>query len=135
MTIRITQLDDLEDARELHALAFPEDLWPGDDHTYWVARDGKTLLGMASAVHRPDEKYVYLSRCAVVQSAQGRGVGRRLIRARVKWAVAEGAAEAITYVSLKNYPSLLNLLKCGFQLYEPDEPYVGQNWHYLRKSL
>lgn len=133
--MKIYQLDDLEDARELHALAFPDDLWPGNDHTYWVAREGRTLLGMASAVYRPDEKYAYLSRCAVVKTAQGKGVGRRLIRARVKWAVSEGAAEVITYVSLKNYPSLLNLLKCGFQFYEPTEAYVGQNWHYLRKLL
>ncbi len=45
MPVTICQIDDLEEARALHDLAFPSDDWTGNDHTFWVARDGAAAVG------------------------------------------------------------------------------------------
>lgn len=134
ISLRITS--DIDLIRELHSLAFPEDSWVGDDHTFWVARDstGKPI-GFCSAVYRPDSGYVFLSRAAVSLEARGSGLQRRMIRVRVAWAKRQGAATVITYTLLKNYESLVNLLKSKFRFYHPTEPWVGTQVHYLKLSL
>jgi GNAT superfamily N-acetyltransferase len=129
----LRRTEELDEVRELHTLAMPEDAWVGDDHTFWIARDeSKKPVGFCSAIYRPESGYVFLSRAAVAKSAQGHGLQRRMIRARVAWARKQGATEVITYTLLKNYESFLNLLKCGFRFYKPENPWVGTSVHYLR---
>lgn len=135
MSIRLVRIEDVEEAKELHALAFPSDNWAGDDHTYWVARDGKTVVGFCSAVHREEKGYVFLSRAAVIAAARGAGLQRRMIRARVAWAKKQSADVVVTYTTMKNYDSMVNLLKCGFRFFEPDEPFVGKKVHYYRLKI
>jgi GNAT superfamily N-acetyltransferase len=135
MSLRVTQLDDLEEARQLHSLSFKWDEWVGDDHTFWVAhRDGE-LVGFASAILWQHLNVVFLSRCAVVKSAKGAGVQRHLVRARVRWAKRLQVDAVETYVLLKNYGSMVNLLRCGFRFYRPKKMYVGSRVHYLRREL
>ena len=135
MKLKISQIEDEEEARELHELSFPGDSFPGAHHTYWVARDEqKKLAGFASALIT-DYGACFLSRAAVAAQYQGRGLHKRLIRHRLRWAKRQGASYACTYTVAKNYPSILNLLGCGFRFYEPDEFWAGQSMHYLRKDL
>jgi GNAT superfamily N-acetyltransferase len=133
--ITLRQTDDLDEIRELHSLAFPGDDWVGDDHTFWIAKDGRKSVGFCSAVYRPERGYVFLSRAAVVEALRGTGLQRRMIRTRVNWARKQGAPRCITYTSPKNYPSMLNLIKCGFRFYEPETPYAGEHYHYLQLPL
>ena len=132
----LRQTDDVDLVRELHALAFPGDEWVGDDHQFWIARDalGKPA-GFCSAIYRPEQGYVFLSRAAVVAEARGAGLQRRMIRVRVSWAQRLGAKSVITYTLLKNYESFVNLLKSGFRFYTPTEPWVGTAVHYMRLEL
>jgi hypothetical protein len=58
-----------------------------------------------------------------------------MIRHRIEWAVECGVKEVVTYTSPKNYPSMTNLLRCGFQFYTPDELYAGPTFHYFRMVL
>ena len=135
MKIRITKIEDPDEARELHELSFPGDTFPGDHHTYWVARDeNKALAGFASAVVT-HEGACFLSRAAVSVKYQGLGLHKRLIRHRLKWARKQGCAYAITYTLAKNYPSMLNLLACGFKFYEPETYWASQSAHYLKRYL
>src|SRR4051812_7802323 len=132
----IEQLDDIDEARELHDLAFPSDKWVGDNHTFWVARDGRGLTGFCSAIHYPDKNTVFLSRCAVVERAQGKNLQRELIKARVRWAERGCASAVITYTKLQNYASMVNLLDCGFRFYKPETKWAGtQRVHYFKKLL
>ncbi len=125
--------DDLEELRELHALAMPADSWPGDDHTFWVARDKSgRAVGFCSAIERPS-RCVFLSRAAVIQELKGEGLQRRMIRVREAWARSIGATRIVTYTRLRNYPSMINLLRCGYRFYEPDERWAG-DVHYFEKS-
>lgn len=133
-SLRLTE--ELDEVRELHTLAMPDDHWVGDDHTFWIARDGSGKpVGFCSAICRPERGYVFLSRAAVAVSARGARLQRRMIRARVAWARKQGATEVITYTLLKNYESFVNLLKCGFRFYKPDAAWVGHDVHYMRLSL
>lgn len=113
--MRLAQVDDVEEARELHKLAFPSDCWPGDTHTFWVATEGEDIAGMCSALYLDDRKLVYLSRAAVAIKFRGRGLQRKMIRARVKWGMEQGAMVAWTYTMLRNHSSITNLIKEGFR--------------------
>ena len=131
-----TDPDELEEIKGLDALAFEGVGWPGDDHTWWIAKDEQNkTVGYCGAVYRPALGYVYMSRAAVMACAQGYGLQRRMIHARVRWARTTGAKEVITYTLLKNYSSLRNLLHCGFRFYDPEKKYVGEHVHYYRLEL
>ena len=135
--IRLRQTDDIDEVRELDKLAFPLDHWIGDEHTFWVATsDDGTSAGYCAAVFRPEHGYVFLSRAAVFPWAAGTGLQRRMIRARVRWARGiAGCDRVITYTSLKNYESMVNLLRCGFRFYVPTVEFDGPNFHYMRLPI
>lgn len=136
--ISIRLLDDLEEARELHTLAFPNDYWVGDDHVFWVARDldvqGKVVGFCSAQLYYPKPNIVFLSRAAVIHEAQGRGIHRRMIDHRVLWAWGLGADAVTTYTTLQNYASMVNLLDAGFRFHKPSSPWVGKRVHYFKKD-
>lgn len=132
----IKQTKNIALVQELHSRLFPDDSWVGDHHTFWIATDMSGVpVGFASAVHREDLDYVFLSRAGVDKSASGQGLQRRLIRARIAWAKKRGVSKIITYTSLKNYPSIINLLACGFRFDKPKAEYVGSDVHYFKMEL
>lgn len=121
MKISIRKTEDIDEARELHKLAFAADPWVGDDHEYWFGTDEENrVVAFASAIYYPDSRSVYLSRCGVLPGSTGQGLQARFIRARLQWARASGAQFVFTYTTAKNYPSICNLLKCGFRFVRPE---------------
>ncbi len=86
---------------------------------------------------RPEKAYCFLSRAAVVARYQGFGVQRAMIKARLRWAKREGAPTVVTYTDLHAYPSIINLLRCGFKFTTAAACKfdVGKNWHYFLKLL
>lgn len=129
---------DEDEARRLHELAFPADAFPSDewssyDHQFWVAYAvGGKLLGFCSAVHWPLRNAVFLSRAAVVKAARGTGLHRQMIFHRVMWSWGQGVDRVVTYTTLQNYPSMVNLLDSGFRFYQPAENWVGKRVHYFQ---
>ncbi len=134
--MRLVRVDDLEDARDLWA-EWCKDLWPGDDHTFWRLTDGDTDYGMCSAVYRPEKGYVYLSYGSVDPAFAGAGLQRRLIRHRLRWGRRQGALYAVTYTVRDNYPSMANLLKCGFRFAARPRGWRGVEGdvHYFEREL
>jgi hypothetical protein len=130
---RIIQLDDIDDAREVHSLAFPEDLWVGDKHQFWVVRNERgEHCGICSALYDPRTESVFLSRAAVIIPARGQGLHQRMIRVRCQWGRRMGARVAVTYTAPQNYESMVALLKSGFRF----GVVKGRgDWHYLYKQL
>ena len=139
--MRIQYLDDLEDARELYdefqVYHSKKDSWPGDDHTYWALYDGEQPIGLTSAVFRPEKGYVYLSYAIIIPGHEAKGLQRKLINHRLRWAKKQGAIYAVTYTLLKNYPSMINLLRCGFRLVHEPRGWLGygEGVHYFEKQL
>jgi GNAT superfamily N-acetyltransferase len=70
----------------------------------------------------------------VHEEYRGRGLQKRLIRARVRHAKRIGWKYAITY-TIDNPPSENSLIGCGFKRYAPADPYVKGTANYWRKLL
>lgn len=139
--MKIQLLDDLEEARELwkefQAAHKNTDKWPGDDHTYWSLNESEQSVGLTSAVYRPEKGYVYLSYAIIMPHCEVRGLQRRLIRHRCNWAKRQGAIYVVTYTLLDNYPSMINLLRCGFKFAKHPRGWLGHgpDVHYFEKQL
>lgn len=132
--MRLRRTDDRRTVEALHVLCFPNDESDLDGQLWLLYDDDDNAVGFCSArelEHEPG--VVFLSRAGVLPSAQGKGLQRRMINARLQWAREVGAKWAITYTAPKNYPSMVNLLKCGFKLYEHD--WAGAEMHYFRREL
>lgn len=142
----IRPLEDYEEAREIHSLAFPHDHMVGPQHRFWVVREHRKVIGFCSACDSamfelPDltQREVFLSRSAVIAAASGKGVQRFMIRTRVKWALELGAKAVVTYALDSNYQSITNLIRCGFRFvpYQPKHWYGGnrKGMHHFRMDL
>lgn len=115
MSYKIEKIDDTDEAKRMHKLAFGGIAWPGDDHEFWIARGrGKDIFGFASA-ELVESGVVFLSRAAVVQKVRGLGIHRDLIQQRMLWAANQGAGIVVTYTENHNYPALMNLINAGFK--------------------
>jgi len=149
MKIRFRQIDEEDEAKELHALAFPGTVWKSDydiqDGQHWIAEAQTTVgsangqqytstqvVGFCTAKYRPETNVVRLSRAAVTKSAQGQGLQRRMIRLRCAWGKRMGATRATTYTSKDNWESIANLIKCGFKFYAPKDPAWGAWFHFYK---
>lgn len=139
--MRIQLLDDTEEAHELwkefQAAHEIEDKWPGDDHTYWALTDGKDHHALTSAVYRHEKGYIYLSYAIIMPTTQAKGLQRRLIQHRLRWGKRQGAFYAVTYTLQDNYPSMTNLLRCGFRFASEPRGWcgIGPGVHYFEKQL
>ncbi len=117
--LRISQTTDLDLIAGLDRIVF------GDEplgvllksSTWWVAREGGHVVAYAGAELTDDGKYMFLSRAGVLPVARGRGLQKRLIDVRLKWARAQGATHAWTYTSWDNVVSQASLVKRGFVPY------------------
>ena len=74
----------------------------------WVAKEGGTVVGTVSAIERGEE--VYIRSMALLPSARGRGIGRRLLAQVEAFAVSRGARR----LSLTTTP----FLTAAIRLYE-----------------
>ena len=136
MKFAITKSEDIDEAREVHKQTFPDDPWVGDDHEYWFATDeAGSVVAFATAVYSPASQSVYLSRCGVLPEAAGHGLQRKFIRARSIWARGTGAKFIFTYTSLKNYPSMVSLIRSDFRMIKPKAARAWRSFHIFVKVL
>lgn len=114
---------------------------PGDPHPsytlgwWWVAFDGKTPVGFAGL--HPSANWSgtgYMVRCGVVESHRGKGLQKRLIRVRVKFARGLGLGWLVSSTYL-NPASSNSLIGCGFRLYKPTRPWGARGTLYWRLKL
>ena len=138
MTLRIRRATprDAETLRALHVLTFP-----ADDHEdyldgfWWIAEDAGepcAFAGMRDAITMPGA--MYLSRCGVLASHRGRGIQRTLLSRRIAHAKRNQALAAIS-TTLNNIASSNNLIRAGFRLYRPEDPWGSQGTLYWLKEL
>lgn len=99
---------------------------PEVGNVYWILWHEGEAAGYCSIRPLRESSYdphhastAFLSRAVVLPHARGQGLQRRMIRARVKWAVEEGYERVVTTLDWDNIPSLRNLVKEGFVPYVP----------------
>ena len=95
--------------------------------------DGKPA-GFAS-VRRMNDGVYELTRAGVVPKHRRKGIQRKLIQARIRWAKRNNVDVLVTYTRLDNFASMSNLLKCGFKFHAPEVPWEGTGLMYFRKEI
>jgi GNAT superfamily N-acetyltransferase len=113
------------------------DLWPIDGAFWWLARDEHNgPVGFAGLyVENYDHGIASLCRAGVVEEARGHGLQRRLIMAREAFARKMNMSCLTTYTHNQNIPSMNNLIRAGFRLYEPPKHWAEDDFLYWEKEL
>jgi GNAT superfamily N-acetyltransferase len=132
----IAELDHLD------ALTFPEDdVYTKDGRgLYWwtVTKHDhvhRRVVGFCGSLYWPPDNCVFLCRAGVLPEARGQGLQRRMIRVRVAHAASVGAEGCYTYTTKDNITSANNLIRCGFELYEPMYPWGCANSIYFWRQI
>lgn len=122
--------------RSLHAQAFPLDKEPEWEYGVWwvVYDDGRPVAfaGLQPSLQWRDAGY--LVRAGVLPSHRGRGLQRRLLRTRERFARLAGWNWLLS-ATYKNTASANNLIREGFLMYEPRRPWLARGALYWRKEL
>lgn len=102
---------------------------------WWLAFNRSEPVAFAGM--RPSYQWgnaIYLSRCGVLREYRGLALQQRLIRVRQRHARSLGVDWLITDTR-QNPVSSNNLIREGFLLFEPSEPWGHKDALYWRKKL
>lgn len=139
MTYLIRREDTPIPVLPLDQQCFPSDHRPTlENSLWWVIWHNGEPVGYAGlrVCQNPQNKGLgFLSRAGVVAKHRGKGLQKRLIRAREATARALGLNELVTYVAHWNSPSINSLVACGYRFYRPADKWGGKESVYLRKRL
>jgi GNAT superfamily N-acetyltransferase len=132
VSYKVRRTTDLDMVRALDLATFPNDERVATDSAAWwiLTCEGKPV-GFAGA--RLANGMAYLCRAGVLPEHRGKGLQRRLIRARVRWAMASDAFACYTYTVTTNHRSANNLIRCGFLLYEPNARWAGESLYFWKR--
>lgn len=134
--IRIRPTTSIRRFAALDARLFPDDAPPAYEGQNWFLGTHKGDVACYAGYRLIDDgKTAFLTRAGVSPPYQGKGLQKKLIKARLRHAKEAGAEQAITYVIHENVASLNSLIAVGFSFYEPEEAYDGGPFLYLRKKL
>lgn len=112
-----------------------ESVWT-ENSAYWAAFDGDKIVGYGGyTLSRYWADCVYFNDAGVLREYRGKGLQKRLIRARLRAAKKAGFWAAYTYTAPSNPASSQNLIRCGFRPYWPKNPYAGEGWCYWWRKL
>jgi GNAT superfamily N-acetyltransferase len=103
---------------------------------WWIVYDALNCPSAFSGLVRSSRftNVGYLCRSGVLPSHRGRGVQKRLIRARIRQARALGWEWLITD-TYENPASANSLIATGFKMYEPSQPWGATGTLYWRLKL
>lgn len=107
--------------------------YPANDSFWWVVEHGFKVIGFAGYTPCKNGE-VYMCRAAIDPNHRGRGLHKRLIRARLTHAKKNGWKKAVTDTRF-NPASANNLIACGFKMYAPDEPWSFKDSCYWYRHL
>lgn len=124
--------------RYLQRVCLPVDkLYSVEHGHWWIAYDTSTgaPVGFAGMVRSKTwSDCGYLCRAGVVESHQGKGIQKRLIRVRETQARKLNWNWLITDTHV-NPASANSLISCGFKIFEPTNPWAFKHSLYWRKKL
>lgn len=114
----------------------PNDLpVPSSEGYWWVAKAGDNVHAFACLKVCVGMPYGYLARSGVYPASQGQGLQKRLIRARENYARKLGLTHMVCDTARTNYASSNSLIRCGYKLYQPIEPWAFPDGNYWIKRL
>jgi GNAT superfamily N-acetyltransferase len=102
---------------------------------WWMAYCDGRLAGFAAMLQSSKTpQAAYLARAGTLEAFRGRGLQKKLIRERLKFAKDLGLTQAITDTT-DNVASANALIATGFRMFEPDDPWGLPNTLYWRKAF
>jgi RimJ/RimL family protein N-acetyltransferase len=125
-------------------LALDEICFPHDDRVnpdgslWWIAWYNKQPVAYAGLRLCRDPQNIglaFLNRAGVIPGHRGRGLQKRLIRARENAARKLAVNELVSYCMNYNVASINSLVRCGFRFYVPATKWGGATAVYLCKPL
>lgn len=120
--------------RELEESLFPEDeYYDIGNAIWWLLWDGKDAVGYCGVRMYADS--AYLARAALLPEFRGRGLQRRMVQAREKYAVDKGIKLMLTDTVATNPASMNTLIRCGYKTFVPEEQWKYAGAIYWRKHL
>lgn len=105
----------------------------GEWWVVWHGCDAVAFGGLRPSYQQ--ERCGYLSLSGVLPEHRGRGLQRRLINARLKYARQQGWHSVVTETIHDNHHSANNLIAAGFRQYAPARPWNPAPCCYWRKTL
>lgn len=137
--IRRAREDEIDEILDLDRVLFSPGYFPpaqGGDVAWWIAEeDGHTVGYAAAKPCKGDPECLYLSRVGVVKAARGRGLQRRLIRARERWGRSQGAIFSVSDTNFDNVASTRSLIACGYRPFLPKDPWAGKYSTYWKREI
>lgn len=138
----IRRCSKLELIERLDRKCFPGDepVFVGGERIWWVASyrfsSGTLIHGAGFGGVSPlyDQGLAYFCRAGVVDVCRGKGLQRRLLRARIAWC-KRNKLEPITDCTSDNVASINNLVAVGFKAYLPEYRWALPNSIYWRLPL
>lgn len=132
---QLRQTKDMALVQEMDRKCFPDDKWDNTTNMKWwlLKKDGIPVGYCSCRMIMPDT--CYFTRAGILPSARGKGLQKKLINVRVNWARKQGAKYVITYTSMDNFASLVNLIKSGFKMFNPQWAWAGKEFFYFKKDL
>lgn len=135
MTYRLAKTNDKEAVRRLHEIILPNDFVDLRGQL-WLCWNSDIELPIGFCIARlQGNGTIFLSRAGVLPGDTGNGLQRRMIRARVQWAIEGGGWRIVTYATYDNHASICNLLRSGFRFYNPLSRWGGPDVHYFRRDV
>jgi GNAT superfamily N-acetyltransferase len=134
--VRIQTTIDEQRLDALQAICLPHDK-PYDVKKgfWWIVTENKQDIGFAGLVSLNGWPLCgYLCRAGVVPDQRGRGIQRKLIKARVRKAQQLGWNTLITN-TFDNIKSANNLISAGFKMYYPERGWGTKGTLYWIKNL
>jgi GNAT superfamily N-acetyltransferase len=119
---------------QLHCLPDDKPYFP-DVGWWWIGIDGKQAV--AFCLLTPSSQWkdtVYLARSGVFPAWRGKGLQKRMISVREKFARKHGYRWVISDTTA-NPPSANSLISRGYKLYAPSNPWGYETTLYWRKRL
>jgi GNAT superfamily N-acetyltransferase len=135
VTYAIRRTADVDLLTALHLEIFPHDHIPAFNVGWWWIVDSSGPVGFAGL--HPSKRWRdagYMIRAGVLDEHCGKGLQKRLIRARIAQARRVGFRWLIT--NTHDNPASCNaLIGCGFRIYEPAEPWAAKGALYWRRAV
>lgn len=130
--VKIQRTENYDLLFETHKELFPSDQLEIDSQCVaWFLMDGNEIAGFC-ILKVLDYEIVFLHRAGIRKDYQGRGLQKRLIRVRERYARKIKASKIITYTLFDNHASSVNLLRCGYELYYPESLYAGHCLYWIK---
>ena len=97
------------------------DDFTGDNVVWWAVVDPKSgvVLAFCGVDLQSGEDAAFLCRAWISERLRGKGLHKRMVRVRERFARTHGYTRAITYTAEGNCKSANTLIGCGYRTYTP----------------